>query len=108
VHLLPKTELLNETQFFDLDHARTAIALWAADYNESRPHSALGYIPPTAYAANLSATRGRPGNPDQPSRPRIAPPAPDSVKLICSLKTGPFRVRVFRGKFPLAGRSGKR
>jgi putative transposase len=75
-----RDELLNETQFFDLDHARTAIALWAADYNESRPHSALGYIPPTAYAANLSATRRRPGNPDQPSRPRIAPPAPDSVK----------------------------
>lgn len=33
-------------------------------YNEERPHSALGYVTPLAYAANLSATCDRLRNPD--------------------------------------------
>ena len=36
-----RDELLNETLFFDLDHARTKIADWVADYNGQRPHSSL-------------------------------------------------------------------
>ncbi len=75
-----RDELLNESLFLGLDHARETIAHWVADYNQRRPHSALGYIPPAAYAANLTAMRGRPGNPDQPGRPHIASPAPDGVK----------------------------
>ena len=75
-----RDELLNESLFLGLDHARETIARWVADYNQRRPHSALGYIPPAAYSANLTAMRGRPGNPDQPGRPHIAPPAPDGVK----------------------------
>ena len=75
-----RDELLNESLFLDLDHARTKIAAWVADYNQRRPHSALGYIPPAAYAANLAAMRGRPGNPDRPGRAHIAQPAPDGVK----------------------------
>ena len=39
-----RDELLNETLFFGLDHARTAITEWVDDYNERRPHSALGYL----------------------------------------------------------------
>jgi transposase InsO family protein len=31
-----RDELLNETLFFDLDDARTKIALWVADYNGDR------------------------------------------------------------------------
>ena len=42
-----RDELLNETLFFGLDHARQTIAEWADDFNRSRPHSALGYITPT-------------------------------------------------------------
>ena len=34
------------------------------DYNQRRPHSALGYLTPVAYAANLSATRDRLRNPN--------------------------------------------
>jgi putative transposase len=49
-----RDELLNESLFFGLDHARIRIAAWADDYNLRRPHSALGYIPPTAYAAKLT------------------------------------------------------
>jgi putative transposase len=41
-----RDELLNESLFFGLDHARTRIANWIADYNEQRPHSALGYLTP--------------------------------------------------------------
>jgi transposase InsO family protein len=51
-----RDELLNESLFFGLDHARTKIAEWADDYNEQRPHSALGYLTPAAYAAHLTAT----------------------------------------------------
>ena len=48
-------ELLNETLFFGLDHARSAVSRWVADYNAARPHSALGYQTPAAYAAHLTA-----------------------------------------------------
>lgn len=51
-----RDELLNESLFFGLDHARTKIFAWVDDYNQRRPHSALGYIPPAAYAAGLTAT----------------------------------------------------
>ena len=37
-----RDELLNETIFYDLGHAREALARWAASYNQTRPHSALG------------------------------------------------------------------
>ena len=51
-----RDELLNETLFFDLDDARTKIAAWVADLNTERPHSALGYLTPAAFAANFTAT----------------------------------------------------
>ena len=41
-----RDELLNETLFFGLDHARSAVSRWVADYNAARPHSALGYQTP--------------------------------------------------------------
>jgi transposase InsO family protein len=62
-----RDELLKESLFLGLDHARDTIACWVADYNQCRPHSALGYIPPAAYAANLTAMRERPGNPTSPA-----------------------------------------
>lgn len=48
-----RDELLNESLFFGLGHARAKIAAWVDDYNLRRPHSALRYIPPAAYAASL-------------------------------------------------------
>lgn len=53
-------ELLNETLFFGLDHARSTVAGWVADHNAARPHSALGYQTPTALAAQLAAVGDRP------------------------------------------------
>jgi len=75
-----RDELLNETLFLGLDHARTRIAEWADDYNRQRPHSALGYLTPAAYAANLTATCDRLRNPDQLRRSHVAPLAPRGVK----------------------------
>ena len=74
-----RDELLNETLFFNLDHARQKLAAWAADYNTRRPHSALGYQTPAAYAAHLTAT-GRPAaQPESSARRPVAPTAPKGV-----------------------------
>ena len=51
-----RDELLNECLFFGLAHARIDIAAWVADYNTERPHSALGYQTPAAFAATLAPT----------------------------------------------------
>ncbi len=53
-----REELLNETMFRSMAHARVVIRAWAADYNEERPHSALGYQTPKAFAERLF-TMGR-------------------------------------------------
>jgi transposase InsO family protein len=41
-----RDELLNETLFMSLAHARVEIAAWVEDYNRERPHSSLGYATP--------------------------------------------------------------
>jgi putative transposase len=38
-----RDELLNETLFMSMEHAREKITAWADDYNTRRPHSLLGY-----------------------------------------------------------------
>jgi putative transposase len=58
-----RDELLNETLFRSLPHARAVLSIWQQDYNAERPHSSLGWSTPAAYAANLltsSAQRGPP------------------------------------------------
>jgi putative transposase len=70
-----RDELLNETIFYDLDHARAAIARWTAGYNQSRPHSALGYLTPAAFARTFTATDDRLSNPDKLRRSSVAPSA---------------------------------
>jgi transposase InsO family protein len=53
-----RDELLNESLFIDLDHARRLIGAWITDYNTARPHSSLGYKTPAAYAGTLTAPKG--------------------------------------------------
>jgi putative transposase len=48
-----RDELLNESLFMGLDHARELVSVWADDYNTARPHSSLGDLTPAAYAAGL-------------------------------------------------------
>jgi putative transposase len=50
-----RDELLNESLFFGLDHAREELSAWVKDYNTERPHSALGYTTPAAFAAGLAS-----------------------------------------------------
>ena len=51
-----RDELLNETLFFGIRHARTAVADWVDDYNHHRPHSAIGYQTPVVFEAKLTAS----------------------------------------------------
>lgn len=46
-----RDECLNDHYFTNLEHARTVISAWRLDYNENRPHSSLGRIPPAEFAA---------------------------------------------------------
>ena len=49
-----RDELLNETLFRSLPHARAILETWRQDYNVQRPHSRLGWLTPEAYAARLA------------------------------------------------------
>ena len=52
-----RDELLNESLFLSMTHARVEIAAWIEDYNRERPHSSLGYATPAAFAAELDKQR---------------------------------------------------
>lgn len=45
-----RDECLNEHWFLSMRHARQVIAAWRQEYNEERPHSALGYLAPNRFA----------------------------------------------------------
>ncbi|MBS0383166.1 MAG: IS3 family transposase [Proteobacteria bacterium] len=47
-----RDECLNEHWFTSLPQSRDIIANWRRDYNEVRPHSSCGRIPPAKFAAN--------------------------------------------------------
>jgi putative transposase len=71
--------LLNESLFFGLDHARSAIAEWRQDFNTARPHSSLGYQTPAAFAGTLAATGYDAALIDDFASPPVAQPAPYGV-----------------------------
>jgi putative transposase len=56
-----RDELLNETLFSSLAHAREALSFWKDDYNTIRPHSGLGIsrqrLTPTAALPTRNGTR---------------------------------------------------
>jgi putative transposase len=57
-----RDELLNETLFTSLGHARAVLAAWKDDYNKIRPHSALGNLAPANYAKLSDPTKQRDGS----------------------------------------------
>jgi len=65
-----RDELLNETLFVSLAHARCALAAWKLDYNTVRPHSAIGNLPPAVYAklGDPAMQRGLTGSNDEPTQ----------------------------------------
>ncbi|NTA19715.1 IS3 family transposase [Agrobacterium tumefaciens] len=74
-----RDELLNESLFFGLDHARSAIAEWADDYNNFRPHSSLGYQTPADYAGLIAATGSNATQCGSFTFPPVAPTPPSGV-----------------------------
>ena len=75
-----RDELLNETMFRNLAHARVVIRAWATEYNEERPHSALGYQTPKAFAEHLfTATDTHAAPSESSAHLSVAPPAPEGV-----------------------------
>ena len=52
-----RQECLNASWFLSMPDARQRITEWRIDYNEERPHSALGNLTPSAYAAQLQRAR---------------------------------------------------
>ena len=73
-----RDELLNETLFSSLAHARAVLAEWRLDYNTIRPHSSLDNLPPAHYAqlSALASQRDGPLRAIGGSAPR--PVAPSS------------------------------
>jgi putative transposase len=53
-----RDECLNVHWFLSLADARAKIEAWRRDYNESRPHTALGWLTPTEYAASAGVNPG--------------------------------------------------
>jgi len=95
-----RDELLNGEIFETLKEAKVVIEAWRRHYNEIRPHSALGYVPP-APPAKL------------PAGPVVAPLlraplpslAPGSTTEVLGHRWGLLRVRVM-GRGNQAIRSG--
>ncbi len=56
-------------------HARSAVARWVVDYDDHHPHSALGYLTPSAFASTFTATDDRLCHPDQFRRSTVDHPA---------------------------------
>jgi putative transposase len=52
-----RDECLNASWFGNLFEARVKIAAWKEEYNEERPHSSLGNLPPREFARRTAALR---------------------------------------------------
>jgi putative transposase len=62
-----RDECLNASWFGNLFEARMKIGAWKEDYNEERPHSSLGYLPPREFARRVAALR----SPTAPCAPQL-------------------------------------
>jgi putative transposase len=87
-----RDELLNETLFTSLAHAREALAIWRDDYNTVRPHSAIGNVPPAVYAKLSDPAKQRDGSLELPwgsaPRPVASPSQQGSNGVRALLPTG--------------------
>ncbi|MFC3183269.1 IS3 family transposase [Cypionkella sinensis] len=71
-----RDELLNETLFPSLHHARVTLAAWRTDSNTERPHSRLGWQTPAEFAQTFAPQRGLNRHNPQNSAPApVAQPA---------------------------------
>ena len=76
-----RDELLNETLFSSLSHARAMLNIWRADYNGSRPHSQLGWQTPAEFASIFIPRRALALRYTKGSAPTpAASPAPQGIQ----------------------------
>jgi transposase InsO family protein len=76
-----REECLNEHWFLAMDDARETIESWRLDYNQVRPHSALGYRTPEEFATGYA---------DCMVRRSIASQISVEGELVCSNVSGLF------------------
>ena len=74
-----RDELLNDTISASLADARVALANWKTDYNTVRPHSALGNVPPMAFAKLSAPGMQRDGSLELSRGSAPRPAAPPSL-----------------------------
>lgn len=86
-----RDELLNESLFFGLDHASSAMAEWADDVHHFRPHSSLGYQAPADYAGSIAATGSNAAQDESFAFPSVAPAVPLGVVRIDQNRRGSSR-----------------
>jgi putative transposase len=87
-----RDELLNETLFVSLPHARQVLATWRDDYNTVRPHSGIANLTPALFA-KLNAPAAQ--------RDR-APELPDG-SAPCPVASPNHHVSNQQGTLPIAG-----
>ena len=54
-----RRECLSQHWFLDLEDAKRTLEAWRLDYNNHRPHSALGQMPPAQFRGGGDFTQGR-------------------------------------------------
>ena len=75
-----RDECLNENEFINLRHARELLEAFREDYNQNRPHSSLGQLTPTEFAAKIArAPMGAPDLPGLADRALNPKPTPHPV-----------------------------
>jgi putative transposase len=74
-----RDEFLSLEVFDNLAAARSLTAAWKQDYNHHRPHSSLGYLTPTAFAAACAASASAAPTLQQHTRTQEEEPLPQPV-----------------------------
>lgn len=52
-----RDECLSQNYFVSLEDARERVEAWRVEYNERRPHSALGYLAPREFASTIAGMK---------------------------------------------------
>jgi putative transposase len=54
-----RDECLNTHWFLSLDDARAKLEAWRRDFNETRPHTSLAFMPPAEFTSSAGVNPGR-------------------------------------------------
>jgi len=78
-----RDELLNLELFLNLEEAKYVADRWRLDYNHYRPHSALNWMTPAAFAASCPAAVAGPGCASRASAaPQPSPHTPNATETL--------------------------